>query len=124
MKNDTDLLIQIALDLANSINNEDRFDRLLSSIRKAIKCDAVVLLGLHKELLTPLAIQGLAPEVQGRRFHLADHPRLAQLCEQSGPFIFPDKCDLPDPYDGLLLSRQGDLPVHSCMGLPLYSDQR
>ena len=32
----SNLLIEVALDLANSINNDDRFDRLLDSIRKAI----------------------------------------------------------------------------------------
>ena len=121
---DSTLLLEVALDLANSINNDDRFDRLLASIRKAIKCDAVALLGLHENLLTPLAIQGLSSEVLGRRFHLNEHPRLEQLSNSSKPLIFPDNCDLPDPYDGLLLARTGDLPVHSCMGLPLYSDQK
>ncbi|AFJ01271.1 Anaerobic nitric oxide reductase transcription regulator NorR [Methylophaga frappieri] len=121
---DSTLLLEVALDLANSINNDDRFDRLLASIRKAIKCDAVALLGLHENLLTPLAIQGLSSEVLGRRFFLSEHPRLQQLCNASKPLIFPDNCDLPDPYDGLLLARTGDLPVHSCMGLPLYSDQK
>lgn len=121
---DSNLLLEVALDLANSINNDDRFDRLLASIRKAIKCDAVALLGLHDNLLTPLATQGLSSEVLGRRFILDEHPRLAQLCQADKPLIFPDNCDLPDPYDGLLLARSGDLPVHSCMGLPLYSDQK
>ena len=121
---DSTLLLEVALDLANSINNDDRFDRLLASIRKAIKCDAVALLGLHENLLTPLAIQGLSSEVLGRRFYLTEHPRLEQLCNASKPLIFPDNCNLPDPYDGLLLARTGDLPVHSCMGLPLYSDQK
>lgn len=121
---DSTLLLEIALDLANSINNDDRFDRLLASIRKAIKCDAVALLGLHDNLLTPLATQGLSSEVLGRRFLLDEHPRLKQLCLATKPLIFPDNCDLPDPYDGLLLARAGDLPVHSCMGLPLYSDQK
>ena len=54
---DSTLLLEVALDLANSINNDDRFDRLLASIRKAIKCDAVALLGLHENLLTPLAFK-------------------------------------------------------------------
>lgn len=121
---DSTLLLEVALDLANSINNDDRFDRLLASIRKAIKCDAVALLGLHDNLLTPLAIQGLSSEVLGRRFLLSEHPRLQQLCHATKPLIFPDNCELPDPYDGLLLARTGDLPVHSCMGFPLYSDQK
>lgn len=118
------LLLDVALDLANSLNNENRFDRLLSSIRKAIRCDAVALLGLHNQVLTPLAIQGLSADTLGRRFLLSEHPRLHLLCTSARPYRFPAGCDLPDPYDGLLLSRSGDLPVHSCMGLPLYSDDQ
>ncbi len=121
---DYHLLVDVALDLANSINNEDRFDRLLASIRKAIKCDAVALLGLHDNLLTPLAIQGLSSDVLGRRFIVDEHPRLQQLCQSKKPYVFPQDCQLPDPYDGLLLASHEDLPVHSCMGLPLYSDNK
>ncbi|MFT6899632.1 MAG: anaerobic nitric oxide reductase transcription regulator [Paraglaciecola sp.] len=116
------LLLEVALDLANSITNKDRFDRLLSSIRKAINCDAVVLLAYQNERLKPLAIQGLAPDTLGRRFKLADHPRLNEICAGRQPVRFPADSPLPDPYDGLLLAKEGDLPVHSCMGLPLYSD--
>ncbi len=116
------LLIEVALDLANSIGNEDRFDRLLTSIRKAISCDAVALLALREQLLTPLAIQGLVQDTLGRRFHLADHPRLAEICHSSSPVRFASDSPHPDPYDGLLLAQPGDLPVHACMGLPLYSD--
>jgi len=38
------------------------------------------------------------------------------------PFLYPGDRDSLD--DGLLLAMAGDLPVHSCMGLPLYSDQK
>ena len=58
------LLIEVALDLANSISSDDRFDRLLTSIRKAINCDAVALLALGDGVLTPLAIQGLVPDTR------------------------------------------------------------
>lgn len=116
------LLLEVALDLANSITSSDRFDRLLSSIRKAINCDAVVLLSYQGELLQPLAIQGLTADTLGRRFWLKDHPRLAIICQSTDPVRFPSDTTLADPYDGLLLAQAGDLPVHSCMGLPLYSD--
>ncbi|ALZ74580.1 nitric oxide reductase transcriptional regulator NorR [Rheinheimera sp. F8] len=122
MNSDNHLLLEVALDLANSINTEDRFDRLLSSIRKAIRCDAVALLRLQQQVLIPLAIQGLAADTLGRRFLLSEHPRLAALCRAEGVYRFPADCPLPDPYDGLLLAHSGELPVHSCMGLPLYSD--
>jgi anaerobic nitric oxide reductase transcription regulator len=116
------LLLEVALDLANSITTTDRFDRLLGSVRKAINCDAVVLLSYQGELLMPLAIQGLTADTLGRRFALKDHPRLAIICQSSSPVRFPSDTELADPYDGLLLAQAGDLPVHSCMGLPLYSD--
>ncbi len=118
------LLIEIALDLANSIGNEDRFDRLLTSIRKAINCDAVALLAVNDQVLTPLAIQGLAADTLGRRFHTRDHPRLAAICSAPRPLRFAADAPEPDPYDGLLMAQAGDLPVHACMGLPLYSDDQ
>ena len=118
------LLLEVALDLANSIGNEDRFDRLLTGIRKAINCDAVALLAAGKEVLTPLAIQGLSADTLGRRFHIKDHPRLEAICNAAKPLRFAMDASEPDPYDGLLLAEPGDLPVHSCMGLPLYSDDQ
>ncbi|WP_264300119.1 nitric oxide reductase transcriptional regulator NorR [Microbulbifer hainanensis] len=117
------VLIELALDLARGLTNEDRFDRLLSTIRKAINCDAVALLSYHDRLLKPLAIQGLAKEALGRRFQIEDHPRLRDICAAQEPVRFTDDADYPDPYDGLLLAEAGDLPVHACMGLPLYADR-
>jgi anaerobic nitric oxide reductase transcription regulator len=116
------LLIEMALDLANSLGSKDRFGRLLTSIRKAIHCDAVALLSVSGDWLTPLAIQGLVPDTLGRRFRRSDHPRLAEICASHAPLRFAVDSPHPDPYDGLLLSQPGDLPVHACMGLPLYSD--
>ncbi|HWV14159.1 MAG TPA: nitric oxide reductase transcriptional regulator NorR [Cellvibrio sp.] len=118
------LLLEVALDLANSIASENRFDRLLTSIRKAISCDAVALLAVNGQLLTPLAIQGLSLDTLGRRFHIQDHPRLAAICSTHQPIRFAADAPEPDPYDGLLLAQTGDLPVHACMGLPLYSDHQ
>ncbi|MBV2127594.1 nitric oxide reductase transcriptional regulator NorR [Arsukibacterium indicum] len=117
------LLLEVALDLANSLTSQHRFDRLLSSVRKAITCDAVVILSLQGETLKPLAAQGLAPDALGRRFALKEHPRLAAICQSTVPLRFSEDSALPDPYDGLLLAKSGHLPVHACMGLPLYSDQ-
>ena len=118
------LLLEVALDLTNSIASENRFDRLLTSIRKAISCDAVALLAVNGDVLTPLAIQGLSPDTLGRRFHTQDHPRLAIICNAQHPIRFAADAPEPDPYDGLLLAQSGDIPVHACMGLPLYSDQQ
>jgi anaerobic nitric oxide reductase transcription regulator len=116
-------LIELALDLAQNLSSKDRFDRLLDTVRKTIACDAVALLAVRGELLTPLTLQGLSRDTLGRRFYLSEHPRFQQICASSAPVRFPANCELPDPYDGLLIDREGDLPVHACMGLPLYFDQ-
>ncbi len=115
-------IIELALDLATSLNSKDRFDRLLDTIRKTIACDAVALLSYHGDVLKPIALQGLSRDTLGRRFVIDEHPRFAELCQSSLPIRFAADSPLPDPYDGLLVDRAGDLPVHSCMGLPLYYD--
>lgn len=115
-------LIELAIDLSSSLVAKDRFERLLTTVRKAISCDAVVLLVKQGEYLKPLALQGLSHDTLGRRFAIAEHPRFQQICAASSPLRFESESDLPDPYDGLLLAMEGDLPVHSCMGLPLLFD--
>ena len=93
-------------------------------MRKTISCDAVALLSFHDDILTPLALQGLSRDTLGRRFHVDEHPRFFALCQSRQPIRFAANSALPDPYDGLLIDREGDLPVHSCMGLPLYNDSQ
>lgn len=115
-------IIELALDLASSLNTNDRFDRLLDTVRKTIACDAVALLSYHGDVLKPIALQGLSRDTLGRRFHIDEHPRFMALCQSKAPIRFAADSPLPDPYDGLLIDRAGDLPVHSCMGLPLYYD--
>ena len=115
-------VIELALDLATSLNTRDRYDRLLDTVRKTIICDAVALLSFHGDVLKPIALQGLSRDTLGRRFHIEDHPRFLVLCQSRTPVRFPADSKFPDPYDGLLIDRAGDLPVHSCMGIPLYYD--
>lgn len=117
-------IIELALNLASSLNKEDRFDRLLDTVRKTITCDAVALLSYHDEILRPIALQGLSRDTLGRRFNITEHPRFSALCQSKIPIRFAADSPLPDPYDGLLIDRTGDLPVHSCMGLPLYYDEK
>lgn len=112
-------LIELAIDLSNGLINTDRFTRLLDTVRKAIPCDAVVLLVRQGHRLKPLALQGLSSDTLGRRFAIEQHPRFQKICESEIPVRFESDSPLPDPYDGLLLATEGDLPVHSCMGLPL-----
>lgn len=117
-------LVGLAVDLTNSLTNKDRFDRLLTAVRQVISCDAVVLLKREGDVLTPLAQQGLTSDSLGRRFDVESHPRLAEICRASLPVRFPADSPLPDPYDGMLLTDDRDLPIHACMGLPLLADHR
>jgi anaerobic nitric oxide reductase transcription regulator len=112
-------LIELAIDLSSGLINKDRFERLLTTVRKTVACDAVVLLARQGERLKPLALQGLSPDTLGRRFEIDQHPRFQQICSSQIPVRFESDSKLPDPYDGLLLAMEGDLPVHSCMGFPL-----
>lgn len=82
-------IIELALDLASSLNSKDRFDRLLDTVRKTISCDAVALLSYHGDILTPIALQGLSRDTMGRRFYLAEHPRFSVLCQSKQPIRFP-----------------------------------
>ncbi|WP_448546604.1 nitric oxide reductase transcriptional regulator NorR [Thalassotalea fusca] len=118
----TNALLSLSLDLAKSLSSQDRFDRLLSTIRKVIRCDAITLLRLHGDILIPLAQQGLSEETLGRRFVVAQHPRFVEICQSQEPIRFSADCHLPDPYDGLLIDSDDDLPMHACMGLPLRYD--
>lgn len=120
----SDSLLELSLDLATSLTTKDRFDRLLSTVRKTVTCDAVALLSCDENILTPLAQQGLKQDVLGRRFNLDQHPRFETICQSQHPVRFSANSPLPDPYDGLLSHHDGDLPVHACMGLPLYFDQQ
>jgi anaerobic nitric oxide reductase transcription regulator len=112
-------LIELAIDLSSSLINKDRFERLLTTVRRTISCDAVVLLSRQGNRLKPLALQGLSPDILGRRFEINQHPRFQTICSSKHPVRFESDSPLPDPYDGLLLTMEGDLPVHSCMGFPL-----
>ncbi len=117
-------LIELSIDLAKSLNSLSRFDSLLSTIRKTITCEAVALLAYKGDYLVPLAQQGLSRDTLGRRFYIVEHPRFAEICLSNKAVRFASNCPLPDPYDGLLIDREGDLPVHSCMGLPLYFEDK
>lgn len=117
-------LLEMTVGLASGANNQERFHRLLDAVRKAVTCDSVVLMSLQNGLLTPLAMQGLTRDTLGRRFVVNEHPRLEQICHAQHPVRFAADCPLPDPFDGLLLDSEDDLPMHSCMGLPLnFGDQ-
>src|SRR5262245_40813751 len=113
-----DDLLAIALDMTTALSSEDRSRRLVAAVRRALPCDAAVLLRLEGEDLIPLAAHGLSEDVLGRRFPRREHPRLDIVCRAAGPTLFPAESDLPDPYDGWLVDGP-ELHVHSCLGCPL-----
>ena len=113
------LLIEMALDFSKSVRAQDTEQELISAVRKLVPCDAIAILDAKDDSLVPKAAQGLSLDTLGRRFAISEHPRFAVLCKTKNPYVFPPDCELPDPYDGLLMSRSGDLPVHSCLGIPL-----
>ena len=115
-------VIPLIDDLANEMPAAQRYQRLLAVLRRLLPCDAAALLQLDGEQLVPLAVDGLSLDTLGRRFLLAEHPRLAQLVSAAGPVHFPPGCELPDPYDGLVESVHGQLEVHDCMGCVLRLD--
>lgn len=115
-------LTQIALDLNSGISANDRFTRLLNTVRKVIRCDASALLAFHGEQFTPLAIDGLSPDVLGRRFLISEQPRLEIIARAGDIVRFPADSDLPDPYDGLIPNHGEHLKVHACIGLPLMAN--
>ncbi len=115
-------LATIAIDLQNGLTQSDRFQFLINSLRRLLHCDASALLRFEGQQFRPLAIDGLAPDVLGRRFSLDSHPRLEAIARAGNVVRFPADSDLPDPYDGLIPGH-GQLKVHACIGLPLFAEQ-
>ena len=109
----------LVADLANALPAELRYRRLLQTLRQLVPCDAVALLRLDGQVLEPVAVLGLSPDTLGRRFAVADHPRLQTLLASPQALCFPPDCELPDPYDGLIEGDGSRLEVHDCMGAAL-----
>lgn len=114
--------IDVVQDLSKALSAEDRFERLLSAIKKAIPCDAIALLKLRGDLLEPLVFHGLLAETRGRRFRLGEHPRLDRILSSRSIVRFDCDSEMADPYDGLVANVDGALHVHDCMGISLYVD--
>lgn len=116
------LLATIAIQLQNGISHQDRFQRLISTLRQVLNCDASALLHYEQQQFRPLAIAGLSSDVLGRRFALNAHPRLEAIARAGDVVRFPADSTLPDPYDGLIPGHEA-LKVHACVGLPLFANQ-
>ncbi|EGT3623800.1 nitric oxide reductase transcriptional regulator NorR [Morganella morganii] len=117
-----DVLTGIAIALQRDIGHQDRFQRLVSTLRRVLNCDAAALLRYESHQFIPLAIDGLSPDVLGRRFRLDAHPRLEAIARAGDVVRFPADSQLPDPYDGLIPDHI-HLKVHACAGLPLFAGQ-
>ena len=74
-----DVLANIAIELQRGIGHQDRFQRLITTLRQVLECDASALLRYDSRQFIPLAIDGLAKDVLGRRFALEGHPRLEAI---------------------------------------------
>lgn len=108
-------------DLVTDLPGPVRLQKLVASLHSYFSCGAVVLLRKEQDSLRPVAQQGLVQEAFGRHFELAQHPRLAILCNNREAVRFEPDSPLPDPYDGLIeaLPKQ-QLAVHDCMGMALF----
>ncbi|GAK16756.1 LOW QUALITY PROTEIN: anaerobic nitric oxide reductase transcription regulator NorR [Vibrio sp. JCM 19053] len=116
--------LHITQDLNSALTQQARFDTLLTAIRDVLKCDSSAFLLYEDQHFKPLAINGLAKEVLGRRFSIEQHPRLEAIARAGDIVRFPSDSDLPDPYDGLIPNHDDKLHVHSCIGLPLLIDDQ
>lgn len=116
------VLAGIAIQLQSGVGHQDRFQRLITTLRQVLDCDASALLRYESRQFIPLAIDGLAQDVLGRRFTLEGHPRLEAIARAGDVVRFPADSDLPDPYDGLIPGQES-LKVHACIGLPLFAGQ-
>ncbi|MHC6801951.1 nitric oxide reductase transcriptional regulator NorR, partial [Vibrio antiquarius] len=103
--------LHITQDLNSALTRQARFDTLLTTIREILKCDASALLLYEDQHFKPLAINGLAKEVLGRRFSINQHPRLEAIARAGDIVRFPSNSDLPDPYDGLIPNHDDKLHV-------------
>ncbi|MFA0439740.1 nitric oxide reductase transcription regulator [Vibrio sp. 10N.286.49.C2] len=117
-------LLQVTLDITSGISEQDRFERLLETIRTMLQCDASALLLYKDQNFIPLATSGLSSDVLGRRFAIEHHPRFEAIARAGDIVRFPPDSELPDPYDGLIPNHDGNLEVHACVGLPLMHDER
>ncbi|HLV16431.1 MAG TPA: nitric oxide reductase transcriptional regulator NorR [Pseudomonas sp.] len=114
---DETLLADLVADLPTAV----RLQRLVRTLREGFRCGAVCLLRLEEGALVPLAVDGLVREALGRRFEVAQHPRLATILTSRRTTLFPPDAALPDPYDGLVEQQPGQpLHVHDCMGISLH----
>ena len=117
------VVLEIVRDLTASLGARDRYDRLLSAVRRLVPYDAACLMRLQGEDLVPLAGHGLVAAALGRPYSRLRHPRLDAILRSPSPVLFPGDSPLPDPFDGLLVVDPHALErIHACLGCPLTVD--
>lgn len=115
----------LAANLTAILSAEDRYQRLLDVLHKAIPYDAATLLRVQGDRLIPLAAKGLTPDAMGREYSRQMHPRLDIICGSTEPVLFSKDSPLPDPFDGLLVKApDASQQIHACLGCPLFVGQQ
>ena len=71
-----DVLANIAIELQRGIGHQDRFQRLITTLRQVLECDASALLRYDSRQFIPLAIDGLVDRAAAH-----PHPRQPQAAE-------------------------------------------
>ncbi|RKR07428.1 anaerobic nitric oxide reductase transcription regulator [Kushneria sinocarnis] len=99
-----------------------QWSQLLEALVGSYPADASTLMMATDEGLQPVAVLGLDDEVRGRHFALQAHPRLAAIAAHPDVCRFPQDCELPDPFDGLL--DEALTHVHDCLGVALRDGDR
>ena len=118
-----EVLLDLARDLTASLGTLDRYERLLSAVRRLVPYDAACLLRLQGDELLPLAGHGLVRQALERPYPRHRHPRLDAILRSPVPVHFPHDSVLPDPFDGLLVVDPHALErIHACLGCPLTAD--
>src|SRR5690606_28501536 len=84
-----EVLLEIVGDLTASLGARDRYERLLSAVRRLVPYDAACLLRLQGDELVPLAGHGLVPAALARPYPRSRHPRLDAILRSPAPVLFP-----------------------------------
>jgi anaerobic nitric oxide reductase transcription regulator len=123
--NHDDPLVQVALDLTQSLPSDARYTRLLDAVRKLVPCAVAVLFRFDHGTLIPLAVDGLPETLLKNRFVPGEHPRLATILGSRRPVRFAADDPLPDPFDAWLRDPEDrSHRVHACMGCGLWLENR
>lgn len=79
---------------------------------------------LQEGTLVPMASTGLAPDLMGRCFDPAAHPRLSAILGPTTRYASRPTALCPTPFDGLMtVDAEGEKRVHACLGCSLHVDR-